>query len=68
MKAILLMILTLTATTNIFASTEFQNEKRVCEIYQDKVLSYKKTMKNDVYAKKTLEFYENRADLFCLKE
>ena len=61
------MILTLTMTTNVFASTEFKNEKRMCEIYQNKVLSYKKTMNNDVYARETLEFYENRADLFCLK-
>ncbi len=53
MKIILLMILTLTVTTNVFASTEFKNEKRMCEIYQNKVLSYKKTMNNDVYARET---------------
>ena len=67
MKTILLMILTLTIGTNIFASTELRNKERMCKIYQNKVLSYRKTMRNDIYAKKTLEFYENRADLFCLK-
>ncbi|MFK5938513.1 MAG: hypothetical protein QM497_08970 [Sulfurimonas sp.] len=67
MKTILLIILTLSITTNIFASTELKNEERMCEIFQNKVLSYKKIMDNDEYAKKTLESYENRADLFCLK-
>jgi len=67
MKIILLTILTLFITTNIFASTELKNEERMCKIFQNEVLSYRKTMKNDEYAKKTLESYENRADLFCLK-
>jgi len=67
MKTILLMILALTITTNIFASTEIKNEERLCKIFQNKALSYKKTMRDDEYAKKTLESYENRADLFCLK-
>jgi len=67
MKTILLIILTLIVTTNIYASTELKNEKRMCKLYQKKVLSYRKTMNNDAYAKKTLESYENRADLFCLK-
>ena len=65
MKAILLI--TLTLTTNMFALTELKNEERMCKIYQDKVLSYRKTMSNDAHAKKVLESYENRADIFCLK-
>jgi len=67
MKTILLTILTLLITTNLFASTELKNEERMCEIFQNEVLSYRKTMQNDEYAKKVLESYENRADLFCLK-
>jgi uncharacterized FlgJ-related protein len=67
MRTILLIILTLTISTNIFAATELKNEERMCKIFQNKVISYKKMMRNDIYAKKTLESYENRADLFCLK-
>jgi len=67
MKTIILTILTLTITTSIFASTESRNEERLCKVFQNKALSYKKTMRNDAYAKKTLESYETRAASYCSK-
>ena len=65
MKTIILMILTLTLTTTIFASTESKNEERLCKVFKNKALSYKKTMRDDAYAKKTLESYETRAASYC---
>ena len=65
MKKIILMILTLTITTSIFASSESKNNQRLCKIFQHKALSYKKTMRNDDYAKKTLKSYETRAASYC---
>jgi hypothetical protein len=67
MKTIILTILTLTLTTTIFASTDSKNDERLCKIFQHKALSYKKTMRDDAYAKKTLESYENRAKSYCSK-
>ena len=67
MKTITLMILTLTITTNIFASSTTQKDERLCKVFQEKAITYKKTMRHDTYAKKTLESYETRADLFCSK-
>ncbi|MFK5938515.1 MAG: hypothetical protein QM497_08980 [Sulfurimonas sp.] len=67
MKTIILMILTLTLTTTIFASTESKNEERLCKVFTNKALSYEKTMRDDAYAKKTLESYESRAASYCSK-
>jgi hypothetical protein len=67
MKIILLTILTLMISTSIFASTESKNEERLCKIFHEKALSYKKTMRNDAYAKKTLKSYETRAKSYCSK-
>jgi len=67
MKRIILMILTLTITTNIFASSTTKKDDRLCKVFQKKVTTYKKTMRNDSYAKQTLKSYEKRAELFCSK-
>ncbi|MFK5938272.1 MAG: hypothetical protein QM497_07745 [Sulfurimonas sp.] len=67
MKTIILMILTLTLTTNIFAASTTQENNRLCKIFKDKVVTYKKTMRSDAYAQKTLESYKTRADIFCSK-
>ena len=67
MKTIILMILTLTITTTIFASSTTKEDDRLCKIFQEKAITYKKTMRHDAYARKTLESYETRADAFCSK-
>ena len=67
MKTILLTILTLMITTSLFANSAFKKDDRLCKIFQDKALEYKKTMRNDSYAQKTLQNYENKKKLFCSK-
>jgi len=67
MKTILLTILTLMITTSLFANSAFKKDDRLCKIFQDKALEYKKTMRNDFYAQKTLQNYENKKKLFCSK-
>jgi len=65
MKTILLTILTITMSTSLFAGSAFQKDERLCKVFQEKAISYKKTMRNDIYAQKTLENYENKSKLFC---
>ena len=65
MKTILLTILTLTMTTGLFAGSAFQKDERLCKIFKAKAISYQKTMRDDAYAKKTLQNYENKTKLFC---
>ena len=66
MKTILLMLTTIAISTNMFAMDTVE-EKRLCKVFEEKVVIYKKTMRNDEYAAKTLTSYEKRAELYCSK-
>ena len=45
-----------------------QNEnQRLCQLFTEKAETYKKTMREDDLAKKTLESYEKRASIYCHK-
>lgn len=49
-------------------SMKAQNEnQRLCKLFTEKAETYKKTMREDDLAKKTLESYEKRADIYCVK-
>ena len=57
-----------------FYNDEAQGEKaemveneRLCKLFTKKVEDYKKNMRDDMLAKKTLASYEHRASLFCAK-
>ena len=61
---------------DIFCSKEELKEKdkkvyiehnRLCKVFNDKVLSYQKDMRDDRLAKVTLESYKKRANYFCSK-
>ena len=65
MKAILLTIITIAITTNMFAMEATAENKRLCKVFEEKVTTYKKTMRDDEYAMKTLTSYEKRAELYC---
>jgi hypothetical protein len=60
-------------STGLFANNSFTNNntstknERLCKIFQDKALSYEKTMRNDVYATATLESYNKKINLYCTK-
>lgn len=49
-------------------SMKAQNEnQRLCQLFTEKAETYKKTMREDDLAKKTLESYEKRASIYCVK-
>lgn len=52
-------------STSLFAGAASQKDDRLCKIFQEKAISYKKSMRDDIYAQKTLENYENKTKLFC---
>ena len=41
---------------------------RLCKIFKQKVVDYKKTMRHDAYAEATLKSYQKRAEIFCKKK
>jgi len=72
--ALMIMILAgmqLTAAETVsFAKIEptanAKNEE-LCKLFRQKIVDYKKKMRDDDYAKATLASYEERAELYCEK-
>ena len=63
-----LIITLLVAITAVFASASTTKEsKRLCKVFSEKAKVYKKEMRKDSYAQKTLESYEARAKIYCHK-
>jgi hypothetical protein len=59
---------------NIFCSSKTLKEKdlevhkennRLCQVFKNKILAYKKEMRNDDFSKVTLDSYKKRATYFC---
>jgi hypothetical protein len=51
------------------AAVKYENERaHYCKVFTDKVLEYKKNIRNDELAKITLESYINRSNIYCSKE
>ncbi len=44
-----------------------EEAKRLCEVFKKKTEEYRKTMRNDELAKKTLQSYIARENRFCSK-
>ncbi|HHD77155.1 MAG TPA: hypothetical protein ENK93_03385 [Campylobacteraceae bacterium] len=44
----------------------YKNE-RLCKVFKEKITAYQQEMRNDAYAKATLESYKKRAAMFCGK-
>jgi len=66
MKQLILLLLTLTITTGLFAKDNKTEEaKLLCKVFKDKAATYKYTMRNDSYAKATLKSYEKRVKQYC---
>ena len=73
-----LLFLLLTLNVRLFADffhTEEQTAKkyqaeraRLCKLFTQKAIDYKKTMRDDKLAYVTLESYKNRASIYCSKE
>ena len=72
MKTLLLVLTTIFFTINLSASTNISgvlNNDKLCKLFTEKVKDYKvKTEhRKDIYAIKTLESYEKRANIYCSK-
>jgi len=66
MKQLILLLLTLTITTNLFAKdNKVKEDKLLCKVFKDKLSTYKYTMRNDKYAKATVKSYEKRVIKYC---
>jgi hypothetical protein len=46
---------------------ESKYDPALCKMFQDKIKSYEKKMRDDSYAKTTLESYKKRAKIYCTK-
>lgn len=67
MKKLLILLM---FTVSLFAATATSTEKvhksdRLCKFFTQKVVDYKKHMRQDAYAYQTLKSYEKRAKMFC---
>jgi hypothetical protein len=74
MKQISLLILFITFSfAGFFNETaasdkaEYLENERLCKLFTQKMIDYKKTMREDFLAATTLASYEHRAELFCKK-
>jgi len=74
MKQITLIILFITFSfAGFFNETaaedkaEYLENDRLCKLFKQKVIDYKKNMRADFLAATTLASYEHRAELFCQK-
>jgi len=43
----------------------YTEHMRLCQVFNDKIIAYKKNMRDDKLAKATLESYKKRANYFC---
>jgi len=69
MKTIFITFIAL-LTTNLLAynmnnTNKYTENQRLCKFFSLKAQEYKKNMRSDKYAKKTLESYKIRRDLYC---
>ena len=60
--------------TNIFCSSKplhekdqkvYEEHKRLCQLFNKKIISYKKNIRDDELARATLKSYQKRASYFC---
>ncbi|MDF1874363.1 hypothetical protein JHD48_01290 [Sulfurimonas sp. SAG-AH-194-I05] len=73
-KLLILILLLSSAAFAFTLPTAYQDQKigidkdaKLCKLFQKKAHLYEKTMREDIYAKKTLESYQLRAELYCIK-
>jgi hypothetical protein len=66
MKTIILIIISIIYTSSLFGEIHVpKKDAKLCKIFQEKAMKYKKTMRNDEYAVKTLQSYKKRAKIYC---
>ncbi|QOP40305.1 hypothetical protein [Sulfurimonas marina] len=54
----------------VLLASETKNPKydaALCKVFQEKIKVYKEKMRDDAYAKTTLESYKKRAKIYCTK-
>ena len=64
----ILIIISIIYASSLFSDANVkvpQKDASLCKIFQDKIKTYKKTMRDDEYAVVTLASYEKRAKIYC---
>lgn len=68
----LFLLLTMMFTLSLSASAqimdkdaEVKSDEAMCKLFEAKAVDYKRTMRDDQYAKATLKSYELRAKQYC---
>jgi len=66
MRASILILISIIYTTAIYAEQHVpKKDEKLCKIFQDKAKKYKRTMRDDEYAIKTLMSYKKRIKIYC---
>jgi len=65
--SILLINLSLYASNINLNSQQNTNDIKLCKVFTDKAANYEKNIRNDSYAKATLESYKKRIKQYCSK-
>lgn len=66
-KIFLVAFLAVIPLSLVASSKESKYDPALCKVFQDKIKAYKKKMRDDSYAKTTLESYKKRAKIYCTK-
>ena len=70
LSLLLFTLLLLADNTSIFdhqqeTKPQGPSDSSLCKLFTDKAIAYEKSMRNDDYAKVTLQSYKDRAALYC---
>lgn len=60
-----LLVLLMIVSSLFAAKGQVHKNDKLCKFFTKKVQDYKKNMRQDPYAYKTLKSYEKRAQMFC---
>lgn len=68
MKQLFIAILIGTLSINAIASeSNSKYDPALCKVFKDKIKAYKEKMRDDAYARTTLDSYKKRAEIYCTK-
>ena len=69
MNKVIIALISTILPLALFADSakESKYDPALCKVFQDKIKTYEKQMRDDEYAKTTLESYKKRAKIYCTK-
>ncbi|MDH4944775.1 hypothetical protein [Sulfurimonas sp. C5] len=68
MKQLFVVVVLAIVSINVTASESHSKyDPALCKVFQNKIKTYEKKMRDDSYARTTLESYKKRAKIYCTK-